>query len=91
MTKMPGPWTAVQWAEFCAAYDHARIRVTSSLRKSLLCLDCACAYARQVGEADRARTIEFLEIEVKHKDWKPVIAMFKRLIVAIRALPVETP
>ena len=52
---------------------------------------CLKVYARQQVEADRAQTVEFLEVEARHKDWKPVLAMFKRLIEVIRALPVETP
>lgn len=44
-------------------------------------------YAQQVGEAWKAQHIKFLEVEAKHKDWKPVLPMFRRLITAVRALP----
>ena len=92
---MPEPKTAAEWAERCQALHNIvgfrHVPYKDDEAWPVLCLACARAYARQQVEADRAQTVEFLEVEARHKDWKPVLAMFKRLIEVIRALPVETP
>ena len=96
---MSNPKSAQKWAEDCQQHHPYAVSVDTPTGghasvvpfPNYLCVDCARTYARQVGETDRAQTVEFLEVEAKHKDWKPVLSMFRRLITAVRSLPVETP
>ena len=85
---MPEPRTAAEWASVLLR-ENCRHNTKGNVRGYCVgCIEMAFkVYARDVEEAVRAQVVQFLVVEEKHKDWKPVLAMFRRLITAIRALP----
>ena len=81
---MAEPRTAGEWAAFCRNKFMASTDPLPGHIPVGLCLDCARAYARQVGEAGREADARICEFRWITTGSIPVAAL-------LRARPVEVP